>query len=57
MGVSMKAKLVTLVSILALANFSIARTWVHPGTLDGKAELDYVKTQVALKVAPYMSEI
>jgi hypothetical protein len=30
--------------------------WSHPGTLDGKAELDYVKTQLAANVDPYKFE-
>ena len=30
--------------------------WTHPGTLDGKAELDFVKTQLAQKAEPYTFE-
>ncbi len=36
---------------------SASMTFVHPGTLDGKAELDYVKTRVAAKAPPYLFEI
>ena len=31
--------------------------WVHPGTLDGKAELDYVKTQLAAGAEPYKRQM
>lgn len=44
-------------ALLAFAgSVSAAMTFVHPGTLDGKAELDYVKTKVAAKAAPYLFE-
>jgi hypothetical protein len=34
-----------------------ARTWVHPGTLDGKAELDYVKTQIGAGAEPWTRQM
>jgi hypothetical protein len=57
-GILMRLQSILLTSLLVFASsVSAARTWIHPGTLDGKAELDYVKTQVALKAAPYMFEM
>lgn len=48
--------LMILVAITAFAASASARSWVHPGTLDGKVELDYAKTQLAAKAQPYTFE-
>jgi hypothetical protein len=52
----MRIQSTLLASLLGLAcSASAAMYWVHPGTLDGKAELDYVKTQIAAGAAPWTS--
>jgi len=43
--------------LLAIAFSSAAMTFVHPGTLDGKQELDYVKSQIAVGAEPWTSQL
>jgi len=37
--------------------YPVGRTFVHPGALDGKAELDYVKAQLAAGVEPWARQM
>ena len=45
-----------LATALLFAGSASARVWIHPGTLDGKAELDYVKARLATNAQPYAFE-
>jgi hypothetical protein len=54
----MKISSIIFASSLALAgSASAAMTWVHPGALDSKAELDFVKAKIAAGAEPWTSQL
>lgn len=54
----MKTHKILYLCILLLAGYSFAAiSWVHPGTLDGKTELEFVKQKIAAKAEPWTSKL
>lgn len=50
-------KILHLCILLLAGNSFAAISWVHPGTLDGKADLDFVKQKIATKAEPWTSKL
>jgi hypothetical protein len=43
-------------SMITLTNVPGTRTWAHPGALDSKAELDFVKAKIQAGIQPWKGE-
>lgn len=53
----MRMPIILFHTILICAIFAPAQTWIHPGTLSDKAELDFLKSQIAQRKEPWTSHL